>query len=206
MKMRPSPRDDTAFDAAWRAFVRADMETAAPPDLEGRVRAAVAHAQAHGRRSPPTRRWMLWTAAAAAAALVMTTAVWRWSAAPRESSPRAAIVVAERDTAALVALRSPLAPMRPTRPRGAIVPRPAIDGDAPVALPPVLMILSASPLRDTEALQLVRLRLPREALQTLGVALLEPDAGGVIDVDVLVGEDGLARDIRYVRTGQERIP
>ena len=52
-------------------------------------------------------------------------------------------------------------------------------------------------------LQIVRLRLPREALQVLGVVLVEPDAEGMVDVDVLVGEDGLARDIRQVSTGQE---
>ncbi len=70
-------------------------------------------------------------------------------------------------------------------------------------LPPALMSLGDGPVGPTEVLQIVRLRLPRETLQSLGVVLLEPDAGGVIDIDVLVGEDGLARDIRQVRTGQE---
>ena len=66
-----------------------------------------------------------------------------------------------------------------------------------------MMTLDAEPVRDGEALQLIRLRLPREALQTLGIVLLEPDAGGSVDVDVLIGEDGLARDIRKVRVIQE---
>jgi hypothetical protein len=59
------------------------------------------------------------------------------------------------------------------------------------------------PFQDTESLQLVRLRLPREVLQALGVVFLEPELQTVVDVDVLVGEDGLPRDIRQVRARQE---
>ena len=54
-----------------------------------------------------------------------------------------------------------------------------------------------------EALQVVRLRVPREALEPLGLVLFEPGAQGIVDVDLLVGEDGLPRDIRSVRTVQE---
>lgn len=60
-----------------------------------------------------------------------------------------------------------------------------------------------SPPLETEPLQLVRLRVPREALQGLGVPLLEPDAAGMVDLDVLIGSDGLPRNIRRVRTQQE---
>lgn len=66
-------------------------------------------------------------------------------------------------------------------------------------LAPGTMSLGAAPLHDTELLQLVRLRLPRESLRGLGIALLEPDAQALIDVDVLIGEDGLPREIRQVR-------
>ena len=73
---------------------------------------------------------------------------------------------------------------------------------APVVLapaPPVIMTLAVDPLFDTEPLQIVRVRMPRAALRTLGVALVEPEAEGLVDVDVLVGGDGLPRDIRRVR-------
>ena len=73
-----------------------------------------------------------------------------------------------------------------------------------VELPDAVMQFDPAPLREHEPLQMVRLRLPLEALQALGLALFEPDASGVVDVDVVIGEDGLPRDIRQVRIGQEQ--
>lgn len=68
------------------------------------------------------------------------------------------------------------------------------------ALPmPALMTLAADPVRETESLQLVRIRMPRTELRALGIALIEPDASGLVDVDVLVADDGLPRDIRRIR-------
>ena len=61
------------------------------------------------------------------------------------------------------------------------------------------MVLDAMNTPQGESLQLVRLRIPREALQALGVPLFEPEARGLVDVDVLIGEDGLPRDVRRVR-------
>jgi hypothetical protein len=45
--------------------------------------------------------------------------------------------------------------------------------------------------------------LPREALYALGVVLAEPEHDGAVSVDVVVGEDGLPRDIRKVRIEEE---
>jgi hypothetical protein len=64
------------------------------------------------------------------------------------------------------------------------------------ALP--VMTLAADPLFENEPLEIVRVRLPRSALRALGIALVEPEAAGLVDVDVLVGGDGLPRDIRRV--------
>src|SRR5205807_1022258 len=50
-----------------------------------------------------------------------------------------------------------------------------------------------------DAVQLVTLRVPRSALASLGVPIFEPDAVGTVNVNVLIGEDGLARGIRIVR-------
>jgi len=54
------------------------------------------------------------------------------------------------------------------------------------------VILLGEPVRDGEQIRLVRMRMPASALHTLGVtatAALEDD----VDVDVIVGEDGVAR-------------
>jgi hypothetical protein len=57
---------------------------------------------------------------------------------------------------------------------------------------------ASNPASSPEALQLVRLRLPRQALATLGLLLTDPESAGFVQVDVLVGEDGLPRNIRKV--------
>lgn len=59
--------------------------------------------------------------------------------------------------------------------------------------------LTADPAFETESLQIVRLRVPRVSLEVFGVALLEPEASVLVDVDVVVGDDGLPRDIRRIR-------
>jgi hypothetical protein len=70
--------------------------------------------------------------------------------------------------------------------------------DSPASAEQPLLTLSADPLFDTESLHIVRVRMPRGALRALGVALVEPEAGGLVDVDVVVGDDGLPREIRRV--------
>jgi len=67
------------------------------------------------------------------------------------------------------------------------------DGSAaPVAL-------TGEPAFADESLQLVRVRVPRTSLRAFGVALIDPDASGLVDVELVVGSDGLPRDIRRVR-------
>lgn len=57
-------------------------------------------------------------------------------------------------------------------------------------------VLVPDPLADPTSLQVVRLRMRRAGLASLGVPLANPDAEGLIEVEVLVGEDGVARSIR----------
>jgi hypothetical protein len=40
--------------------------------------------------------------------------------------------------------------------------------------------------------------MPRQALATWGLILTDPEAAGVVQVDLLIGEDGVPRDIRKV--------
>lgn len=50
-----------------------------------------------------------------------------------------------------------------------------------------------------ESLHLVKVRMPRTALRAFGVALVDPEATGEVEVDVVVGEDGFPRSIRRVQ-------
>ena len=54
---------------------------------------------------------------------------------------------------------------------------------------------SPSTAEDVMPLTLVRVRMPRSAFSRL-VPIANPDGDGLVDVDVLVGEDGVARSIR----------
>ena len=80
----------------------------------------------------------------------------------------------------------------------ASVVRLAVTRDEPAERSGPILTLSADPVFDTESLHIVRVRMPREALRALGVALVEPEASGLVDVDVVVGDDGLPREIRRV--------
>jgi hypothetical protein len=55
--------------------------------------------------------------------------------------------------------------------------------------------------------QIVRMKVPRGALASFGLATMDSLnglSGGTVLADVLVGEDGLARAVRFVRPGAQR--
>jgi hypothetical protein len=190
--------DNSQFDEAWRAYVEEDAEVHAPEGLEARVWNAIAVPSSRPAWRPRTRFVFVGASIAAAIAIAVFVAL-------RKEPDRRQVTQHEP-----AAVRTPLVNPEPAAPVATVAPATAAPSRARAprrpreVLPPVLMNLGASPVRDTEVLQLVRLRLPREALQTLGVVLLEPDAAAMVDVDVLIGEDGVARDIRQVRAGQEQ--
>ena len=184
------------FEAAWKDFAESDRMTRAPADLEARVLAA-----AHQAPVTRSRRFgTVYVAMAAAASILIAVAFMRptrsieSAVTPLPSRPIAITTFAE-PIAAHVPVREQRVPARRANP---------IDADLIVydELPIVLMIDAATSYRE-EPLQLVRLRVPREALLALGVTALGPEQAGMVDVDVLVGEDGLPKNIRQVRLAQE---
>ena len=194
--------DDSDFDAAWQAFAREEARVVIPAGLQARVLAGARRpsreAAAHGIDPP---RWRAAALAIAAATMVLTTVAVFWS--DREQPPATATLTASARPSQ-VGLRAPVADERPAIERRERPARlEAVSRAVLVELPPPFLRFSPQPIGEAEVLQIVRLRVPREALQALGVALVEPDAEGMVDVDVAVGEDGLARDIRQVTTGQE---
>jgi hypothetical protein len=49
------------------------------------------------------------------------------------------------------------------------------------------------------AIRVVRMRLTRATLPLLGIPIIDPNAEGTVEIELLVGEDGLAKSIRAVR-------
>ena len=195
--------DDSEWGEAWKAFAEEDARNLAPQALEDRV-FAVLRATAGVRR--PRRHRRVAAASFGLAAAILVTTMWSY---PRPHLDRSVLeplpTRAVRPQQPFTRYQSAIPSQRPlaSPERATVRSAGSISGRQAAAhqLPPPLLSLGAGPLRDQEVVQLVRLRIPREALQGLGLALIEPDAGGVVDIDVLIGEDGLARDIRQVRAG-----
>jgi hypothetical protein len=76
--------------------------------------------------------------------------------------------------------------------RGA-APDTAATADDAVFLP----LVEGEPFSELDAVQVMRVRLPRSALARLGGAPAAADTGSV-DAQVILGQDGVARAIRFV--------
>jgi hypothetical protein len=167
--------DSGAVGEAWRQFAREDATMMAPPDLEPRVLAAFEASQHPQRRSRrPSQRRLVWAIGAVAGTLFLAFAL---------RSHRATTVPPNSASGAAVSATRPARDLRHSS-----QPMPAA----------ALLTLTADPALETETLELVRVRMPRLALQAVGVVVGGPNAEGFVEVDVVVGEDGLPRDVRRV--------
>ncbi|HJZ66876.1 MAG TPA: hypothetical protein VKF81_01940 [Blastocatellia bacterium] len=72
------------------------------------------------------------------------------------------------------------------------------DGDVEIATD-FFPLMNRESLAETESGQLVRVELPRSALMSFGLPMNMDRASERIKADVVVGNDGLARAIRFVR-------
>ena len=177
-------RTDSWIDTALEDLAAADARVVVPPEIE----AAVLHAwntQHITRGAPGIRSVRGWRKAAG------------WVLVPATAAAIVAIVLLARD--------------RETPPAGSpsAAHEGAIEGTAAAPAAPIDAgyVIVPEPFADTAALQVMRVRMARRALATLGMPLAEPDADGLVDVELLVGDDGVARSIRnatFVREGADR--
>jgi hypothetical protein len=58
------------------------------------------------------------------------------------------------------------------------------------------LLLVGEPILQGEPVRVVRMRVPASTLTSLGVRSADMDAAAHVDVDVIVGEDGVARAVR----------
>jgi hypothetical protein len=58
------------------------------------------------------------------------------------------------------------------------------------------VLLVGEPILQGEPVRVVRMRVPASTLTGLGVRSTEMDAAAEVDVDVIIGEDGVARAVR----------
>ena len=78
--------------------------------------------------------------------------------------------------------------------------RPAVETRAQEVATEFIPLMQAGPYTQAEEGHLVRVELPRSALASFGLPVnAEAAASGRVKADVLLGQDGIARAIRFVR-------
>jgi hypothetical protein len=176
--------DDFDFNTAWREFARDDANAAAPARLRPAVMAAWDAAQLAQRDRDDargSRRWRMSVIGmlAAAAALIVVVGMtayekYLWSYRGGSRGP----VRYEMGSGAMAPVGGAIAQVT----------------YAPVDAFPLI----ADPTFEAESFEIVRVRIPRTSLEAMGVALIGPEVTSLVDVDVIVGGDGLPRAIRGI--------
>ena len=160
--------------------------------------------------APPLRwtsaRVSLGFAGIAAMLLLVSWVGSRMTEQPVPTVPPPRLAIAE-------ALVEPIQPVNLVTPRGTTVPRQPSDVDRNDVAPAKAVTAPATaevepfvrllPMTQEElgTIRLARVRLRGQAARTLGLEarMPLPGADGFVEADVLLGEDGLARAIRFVR-------
>jgi hypothetical protein len=184
-----------------RGIAREDARLDAP-DLESRVLAAVSQGEA--RRKPVTTYWVI---AAALLAVVLVPAFFRTQPVPSSEtvSPQAKAAdttTPEKSEEPRTTVKRAITPraVRADRRQPTVTAQPA-RSESPVTQAPVahspdeflpLMPITAQEL--TGSFQIVRVQMPRASLGALRSPLEQPNE--LVEADVLLGEDGMARAIR----------
>ena len=186
-------------EQSLRALAADDATARVPPHVDAAVMAAWdENCCEHHGREPAARRTRVVLGIAMAGALaasLVAAAVVITGRGGNESRHTLGVVAPEKSVVPGVpeVVAGTIAPPRgveqPTTP--ARVPR------RPVASPATGAAYVLVPDAYMDApLMMMRVRMPRSAFSRLGVPIANPDGDGMVDVDVLVGEDGVARSIR----------
>lgn len=208
-------RNARALTVALGALARADESREAPPRVEDRVRLAF-RVQSGERRRP---RRFAWAMAAAALAISLGAGLlWRQTAAPVPAGSQTAIEESSHIKDQLAAMPQPAAPqadsqhaVKPkpshqTRTSRRLRRRPTQQPAAPRE-PQVLPTQEMAdflplPFADREepldAGAIVRIELSERSLGLLGLPVTEPVSSQPVTADVVLGQDGTARAIRFV--------
>lgn len=185
--------------ARLRLLAAADEYDQAPPRVEQALRAAY-------RRQYGVRRahWPWIAAWGAAAASVLAFVAFTAPARRRPEEPRAPVQTVPRNTPAPPPARleaSPVpglpAPRRAPRLKryNAAAPAPARREIATEFIP----LVYDDTWTAEETHQVVRVRVSRASLVSFGLPVDEDQAAGRVQADVVLGGDGMARAIRFVR-------
>jgi hypothetical protein len=195
-----------ALTEGLRAVAKAAASESAPAVLEGRL--IVAFAAQHAERQPAVasgkRRGSPWLAAAASIAIVVGLSY----VVVNRARPEGSEVRLKPDATNEVKPDATEARLKPdvtntksnrgTRRPSTTTPRAGLRIEEFVALP------GAIGLPTFESGRIVRVDIPVSSLPAYGVELVPDAVGSEVQADVIVGQDGQARAIRFVTTSSSR--
>jgi hypothetical protein len=210
----PGLDDDRLVGEALEALARDTEGLEAPPVVEARLRSAFRASSGNVAAPETPKRSIPWKWAAAVG--MAAGLLWAAYAAMRtETSAIPPNEVAGNESPAAIAPRDsapPVAPVvtgPPRAPRGASTDarrpvRVATDAPSRASRRPAPRVerfeplYPGDPLADLDAVHLVRVSVPRSALATLGW----PSRPGVrddrVELDAMVGPDGMTRAVRFI--------
>jgi hypothetical protein len=178
--------EDTALQAL-RALADHDLGAQASSDLEARVLREF--------RSRRRRQRYPWPAVAALAAGALIAAFLLSHRAPKSVASAVPAVAVSAPASFAVTQPAPMqvaAPRKMDRKLGAL--RQPERREVVTDFFPLM-----SPAPPFERGQMLRVQLPAAAMRTVGLPVREEHLADPIQADVLVGEEGMARAIRFVR-------
>jgi hypothetical protein len=181
---------------ALRALAENDREREAPPDVEACLLGGFN--ALHARRARRIRRRLWAGVAALAAGIAIALLLWP-NRAPKPVVSAALPVTLvpestqpEPATAAVTVAKAARAPHKLLR-KVPAAPQP----EAREVVTDFFPLLNPAPSLGRG--QMLRVQLPAAAMQTVGLPVREENLGDLVQADVLVGEEGMPRAIRFVR-------
>jgi hypothetical protein len=171
---------------ALGALAKYDRERETPPEVEARLLVAFRSR----RRSGPG--WLIF--AAIAATLVIALLLWP------NRTPKPVVSAVQPVSQAPVAARPALpAAAKIALPRRKVLRKVAVAKQSQPHEVVTDFFPLMNPAPSFERGQMLRVQLPAAAMQTVGLPVREEDLDNLIQADVLVGEEGMPRAIRFVR-------
>ncbi len=200
---------------------RRDVLEDGPAEAQAERQRFLARLDQEPARHPRRLGWLPWVAqtprraasfaACAALSLVVLAGLVLWTRHPRpvaiqavRSGPAEAMPVAQKESASKPAAAR-VKPARAVRSRHRVVkaPKPAQPMAAEAASAEIATPFFALPFSDASLplaqAAVIRVELPRSALELAGLPVDEDRRNERVDADLVVGADGLARAIRFVR-------
>jgi hypothetical protein len=206
-----------AEERAWLANVRVVTTALAQQQAPARVEAVLLAALRAQHQHAPTLKpqptlWLSWRFAAVAAALLLVVGLagvaWMKFGGQSQSQEALRLPVPPMSSTPPVPAPIQVAAQAPTPVRNAlrrVSPRRLIR--PPVTPPsepsaPFYSLVEAGQMAPLESGRIVRIEVPTAELVKLGVPLTETTLTQPVQADLLLGQDGLARAIRFVPANQ----